>query len=98
MLYPFKMFCKTLLKKIKLLFNLSRLKHLGANFIIMNLQNLGVQEMNTKELVGVDGGRGWWRFVAELAKVWIEYAQSDDCPAGYDNHEDVGGMGFPICA
>lgn len=38
----------------------------------MNLQNLGVQEMNAKELVAVDGG-GFWDNVAWAASHYIAF-------------------------
>ena len=53
-----------------------------------------------KELTNIDGGSPLdiFRTVAGLAMSWYNHCSNTDCPGNYDNHEDVRGMGFPICA
>ncbi|MCV6628677.1 MAG: hypothetical protein OIF50_02335 [Flavobacteriaceae bacterium] len=68
-----------------------------------NLNEFGVKGLNSPEMLEINGGgkkprRSIWGILGDLVVEYIKYAQSDKCPAQYDNHEDVGGMGFPICA
>lgn len=43
---------------------------MSFKFKIMNLQNLGVQEMNVNELLSVDGG-GFWDTVADAVISYV---------------------------
>ena len=67
----------------------------------MNLENLGVQEMNAKELVGVDGGGGLWDRIADAVISYVveniieagAEAIADHCNngAGYGGYMDTHG-------